>query len=114
MTLPMDRLVPTEIWLGICSYLYPSQLTRLSRVSRTLYEVVTTLKVWNHYYSRIWWKASSVDMPRDPLRLYPGATTKHHMLYVVAASYLVCESCASVSHPWSPQKYAALPLAVPE
>jgi hypothetical protein len=53
-------------------------------------------------------------MPRDPLRLYSGAITKFHMLYVVVASYLVCESCASVSHPLGPQKYAALPLAVPE
>lgn len=54
------------------------------------------------------------DMSRDPLIGYPSATTKFHMLYVVAASYLVCDNCTSVSHPWIPPKYAALPLAVPE
>ncbi|KAF9079553.1 hypothetical protein BGX23_003716, partial [Mortierella sp. AD031] len=81
---------------------------------RALYEVVTSLDVWRYYHDRIWLSYDSVSLLRDPLTDYPGATTKLRMLYVMAASYLVCDNCASVSRPRGPQKYAALPLAVSE
>ena len=41
----LDKLLPLEIWEHIGGFLYPSQLCRLSRTSRTMYEYVGSLKV---------------------------------------------------------------------
>ncbi|KAG0280755.1 hypothetical protein BGZ96_001432 [Linnemannia gamsii] len=76
--------------------------------------MVTSLFVWNVYYDRVWLRYDAADMPRDPLMSCSGVPTKLHMFYVVAASYRICEQCARISRPWGPQKYAALPLPVPE
>lgn len=73
---PADERVPIEIWEKVCSYLYPSQLMRLSRVSRTLYEVVASSNVRYYYYNRICLGYDYVYMLRDPLIACRGAHTR--------------------------------------
>ncbi|KAI7832359.1 hypothetical protein BC939DRAFT_435289 [Gamsiella multidivaricata] len=107
----VDKRVPAEVWEKICSYLYPSQLSRLSRASRSLYELVASLKVWHSYYMRL---AGTGLL--NLFRRLPGTPLyKTYMQYIFALSYHICEGCSTFSRPlWNLQDFGAIPLPVLE
>ncbi|KAK3827844.1 MAG: hypothetical protein J3Q66DRAFT_394167 [Benniella sp.] len=45
-TMGPEKRVPIEVWERIFNYLYPSQLSRLSMVCRTLPDIVAKLPIW--------------------------------------------------------------------
>ncbi|KAF9982137.1 hypothetical protein BGZ75_006484 [Mortierella antarctica] len=103
-----DSRLPTELWKVVCSYLYPSQLARLSRVNRTLNRLVSNMRIWSAYFVQLRGRRSFPFF--EHLRNKPN----HHMHYIIALSYHICDHCTILSHPDSPQKFAAMPLSVLE
>ncbi|CAO3564334.1 unnamed protein product [Mortierella alpina] len=101
--------LPTELWQAVCSYLYPSQLARLSRVNRTLYRLVANMRLWSTYFIQLRGRRWSFPF-YEQLRNKPQL----HMHYIIALSYHVCDQCTILSHPDSPQKFAAMPLSILE
>ncbi|KAF9278688.1 hypothetical protein BGZ68_008417 [Mortierella alpina] len=106
--LSVDIRLPTELWEAICSYLYPSQLARLLRVSRTLYRLVASMNIWSFYFTHLQGRRSF------PLYQHLINKPQHHMHYIISISYQVCDKCTILSNPDSPQKFAAMPLPVLE
>ena len=51
--LSTDRRVPFEVWQHICSFLYPSQLSRMSMVNTTLHKVVDSLPYWSLLFRQV-------------------------------------------------------------
>ncbi|KAI8604182.1 hypothetical protein EDD21DRAFT_366928 [Dissophora ornata] len=90
--LSLPRHVPVEIWEVVCSYLPPSQLARLSRVSRVMYEVVCGLRLWKDWFDDL---VDNTKIRYDDLaKFHPK---DHHpavyMLYLFARSFVLCEEC---------------------
>ncbi|KAF9535223.1 hypothetical protein EC957_001900, partial [Mortierella hygrophila] len=44
---PAHKRVPVEVWEQIFSFLYPSQLSRISMVNKNFNSIVSLLKVWS-------------------------------------------------------------------
>lgn len=86
--MPIDYVnkIPIELWLHICSNLYPSQLARLSQTNRSLYEIVAGLGTWTKILQQVY----PDRLERTILGL---STVKSHMLYVLASSFRICEQC---------------------
>lgn len=91
-TLGSLQPLPFEIISRICDYLFPSQLSRMSRVNQTLYAIMSDHPKWRlifsiaHMYQRL----------ERPLYLNPtGAAPPNnkYMQYVCAESVLICEQC---------------------
>lgn len=83
----IDCRLPIEVWHKICSYLYPSQLSRLSLVSKTLAETIASLRYWSLLFHR------SHD-PKTALWLLAGVPeSKCYMMYMCAWSSMICEGC---------------------
>ena len=83
----IDERVPQEIWERIFGRLYPSQLTRMSRVNKNFNKIVSSLSVWSRMYSLTFG-------PTMPLRtLLSRSESNSYMLYMCAWSLEVCEEC---------------------
>ncbi|KAF9433266.1 hypothetical protein BGZ76_009671 [Entomortierella beljakovae] len=98
--------IPKETWKWICSYLYPSELTRLSTVNKTMYELVKDLKVWKEWYFK--------SQKSSKLALIPGLSESHSfMLYLCSVSFSICELCIrSCKGNRQRGRLAAMPLPV--
>ncbi|KAF9358750.1 hypothetical protein BGX34_008781 [Mortierella sp. NVP85] len=83
---PLDERVPVEVWEHVFRYLYPSQLSRVSRVSKTFYDIIDGLSIWHEIYIK------GLSSPRQDIDF--GLTTpKRLMLFVFACSFCICEHC---------------------
>ncbi|GJJ74963.1 hypothetical protein EMPS_07321 [Entomortierella parvispora] len=99
-----DKRVPVEIWEKIFSDLYPSQLSRLSRVSKTLYAIVASLPIWIRLFE--------LTHPNKALRLLQGRSSSICcMIYMCAISLHFCEACQKLI-PFRQEHSAKLPLPV--
>ncbi|KAG0048717.1 hypothetical protein BGZ83_006381 [Gryganskiella cystojenkinii] len=100
-----DVKVPLEVWEQIFIYLYPSQLSRMSMVSKTLSSVIGSLVLWLHLF----------NISHDAhigLRLLKGVPeSKSYMLYMCATSLHLCERCFRLV-PFEVENSAELPLPV--
>lgn len=83
----IDKRVPPEIWERILSRLYPSQLSRMSRVNRNFNKIVSSLPGWSRMFSVVF----GPKMRLRTLRNMPES--KSYMLYVCAGSLYICEEC---------------------
>ena len=54
-----DELLPIEIWERTLTYLYPSQIARLSRVSRTMYSIPAASRYWSRLFRCVFGPKSS-------------------------------------------------------
>ncbi|CAO3565265.1 unnamed protein product [Mortierella alpina] len=107
----LDHLgIPANVWRAICSYLYPSQLARLSLVSKALYEVVAGQEIWTDWFERSYANGAL----QQTLRIIPGMSpSKCHMLYMCATSFQVCEGCfRRCTVTYQRGKMIMMPLAV--
>lgn len=87
----IDKRLPTEVWEQIFCYLYPSQLSRLSMVSKTFYTIVCSLAMWSRLFT-------STFGPKKRLRPLIGISeSKSYMLYLCASSLHICENCNSLT-----------------
>ncbi|KAG0376021.1 hypothetical protein BGX24_008391 [Mortierella sp. AD032] len=82
----IDNRIPVEIWEQIFSNLYPSQLCRLSMVSRAFETIVTLLPIWYQLFTE--------NNFKKRLRFLRGISeSKSYMLYMCANSLHICEEC---------------------
>lgn len=91
----VDKRVPPEVWERIFKYLFPSQLSRISMVSRSLYDIVSKLPVWGEMYDKA--------HPQHKNHLVGGVKPRvgknpplDFMLHMLAESLRICELCFSV------------------
>ncbi|KAF9024391.1 hypothetical protein CPC16_007181 [Podila verticillata] len=98
--------IPLHVWVKICSYLYPSQLARLSQMNRAMYEMITSLGTWTEILKR----AHPDRLDRVILGL---PIPKSHMLYVLAMSFRICEQCFRYCRVVGHKNRACLPLPIP-
>lgn len=99
-----DIRIPTEVWERIFSYLYPSQLSRLSIVSKAFYSIVASLPVWTRLFA--------LAHPNMELRLLRGRSASNScFLYMCAISLHFCESCQKLT-PFQQDNPFKLPLPV--
>ncbi|KAG0053650.1 hypothetical protein BGZ83_000721 [Gryganskiella cystojenkinii] len=102
-----DKRLPFEIWEHILTFLYPSQIARLSRCSRTMYEIISASIVWSPWFK----KAFGPEVILDTLPAMKES--KSYMLYMCAVSSRVCEQCLVYAVPSKMvQDRAARPLRV--
>ncbi|KAG0308084.1 hypothetical protein BGZ99_001272 [Dissophora globulifera] len=108
-TLPYH--LPVEVWETICSYLRPSQLARLSRVSKALYEIVCGIRFWKNWYLELAKEKefTSSDLNVDSLDDYHPAV---YMLYILSKSFILCEQCRKSHAPKSYHRVSTVPLPV--
>lgn len=88
----IDRRVPLEIWDCIFQNLYPSQLSRVSRVNKNLNMIVSSLVLW----SRIFVISQGPKAHLRPLLRIPKS--KSYMLFVCATSLHICERCFGLAN----------------
>lgn len=88
-----DKRLPFEIWEHILTFLYPSQITRLSRASKTLYDIIGASVIWSRWFRT----AFGPDIVLDTLPAIPESHS--YMLYMCAVSGRVCEQCLIYSVP---------------
>ncbi|GJJ76747.1 hypothetical protein EMPS_09106 [Entomortierella parvispora] len=101
----IDQRLPAEVWREICSYLYLSQLCRLSMVNHTLDAIVGQLPIWRYLYNSF--------SPNKRLRLlFNKPALKSYMLYVCANSLHICEECYWYARA-ATLVYFPLPVLVP-
>ncbi|KAG0375286.1 hypothetical protein BGX24_009307, partial [Mortierella sp. AD032] len=101
-----DR-VPNEVWEKILSYLYPSQLSRMSMVNRSLNQTVSSLEVW----SQMFYTAHGPRTELRPLVCIPKFKSSH-MIFMCASSLHVCEKCFGLTG-YNAEKLYTLPLPIP-
>jgi len=82
-----DKRLFVEIWEHIFAFLYPSQIARLSRTSRTMHGIISASSYWPRLFKRIF----GPDYQLDTLAAMPEATS--HMRYLCAVSGRICENC---------------------
>ncbi|KAF9916950.1 hypothetical protein BX616_002353 [Lobosporangium transversale] len=81
--------IPNSLWVKICSYLYPSQLARLSQANKMLYKVVTGLSCWT-----LWYNNRMHGLPKVTVQKIPELMASHNfMLYMCVLSLQLCEQC---------------------
>ncbi|KAF9349537.1 hypothetical protein BGX34_001752 [Mortierella sp. NVP85] len=96
--------LPLEIWVKICSHLYPSQLARFSRVNQTAYCLVASLERWEGWFKRLHGKphtklkylqeGTNLRQEMHIMRPIPGLSiSQSYMLFMCAISLQVCEKC---------------------
>ncbi|KAG0294814.1 hypothetical protein BGZ98_001613 [Dissophora globulifera] len=108
-TLPYH--LPVEVWETICSYLRPSQLARLSRVSKALYEIVCGIRFWKNWYLELAKEKefTSSNLNVESLDDYHPAV---YMLYLLSKSFILCEQCRKSHAPKSYHRVSTVPLPV--
>ncbi|KAK3827842.1 MAG: hypothetical protein J3Q66DRAFT_321225 [Benniella sp.] len=105
---PLDKRVPIEVWENIFQYLYPSQLARVSQVSKAFYNIVDGLSLWLKIYS-----IGRLSSPRQDIG-FGVITPKRLMLFVIACSFCICEQCFHFCDGENALgRLAAMPLPVP-
>ncbi|KAI8352008.1 hypothetical protein B0O80DRAFT_499914 [Mortierella sp. GBAus27b] len=95
--------LPLDVWIRICSHLYPSQLTRISLANKAVYNLVASLDNWEAWYKQLHGKAhtkinsNSESTSRQAMHIMqplPGLPKSHsYMLFMCAISRQVCEVC---------------------
>ena len=96
--------LPLEIWVKICSHLYPSQLARFSRVNQTAYKLVASLERWEGWFKRLHGTphirlkylqaGTNIRQEMHIMRPIPGLSiSQSYMLFMCAISLQVCEQC---------------------
>ncbi|GJJ74961.1 hypothetical protein EMPS_07319 [Entomortierella parvispora] len=99
-----DKRIPAEIWSEVFSNLYPSQLSRLSLVSKTFYSIVASLNIWIQLFA--------LTHPDRELRVLKGRSASAScMVYMCAVSLHFCESCQKLI-PFQQTHAAKLPMPV--
>jgi len=96
-----SKRIPLKIWEQVGKYLYPSELCRLSRVSRWLYVSVGSLRIWERWF---------IKTHGTKQRLHAFARIpepRSYMRFMCAISLLVCEECGSCA------KLESLPMDAP-
>ncbi|KAG9061642.1 hypothetical protein KI688_007223 [Linnemannia hyalina] len=99
--------VPNEVWEGILSRLYPSQLSRMSMVNKNLNVIVSSLEVW----PRMFHAAYGLEAQLRPLMCIPKAKSSY-MIFMCASSLHVCEKCFGLTG-YNAHKLYWLPLPIP-
>ncbi|KAF9951526.1 hypothetical protein BGZ65_005893 [Modicella reniformis] len=108
---PIDKRLPVEVWSRIFQYLYPSQLSRVSLVSKTLYDVVDRLDLWLKVYLQGYLE---VPVPNIDTNILKPDLPKRLMLYVFARSFSICEQCFRFCDGETPGRLPFMPLPVGE
>ncbi|KAK3827850.1 MAG: hypothetical protein J3Q66DRAFT_363050 [Benniella sp.] len=91
----LEKRLPTETWEQIFLFLYPSQLSRVSMVCRTFYDIVSKLSVWSEIYATV--HPNKQNHVIGGFKPVPGKNpNKDFMIYVCAESLQICELCLSV------------------
>ncbi|KAF9931103.1 hypothetical protein BGZ65_005052 [Modicella reniformis] len=91
----IEKRVPFEVWVRILQYLYPSQLSRVSMVCRTLYEIVSELAIWPEIYTKA--HPDNKNHLIGGIKPTPGKNPrKLFMHYLCAEGLQICELCYSV------------------
>ncbi|KAF9278310.1 hypothetical protein BGZ88_000639, partial [Linnemannia elongata] len=103
----IDKRVPREIWDQILHRLYPSQLSRLSMVNKTLNVIVSSLMVW----PRMFYAAHGPKAQLRPLVSISGLKSSY-MMFMCASSLHVCEKCFGLTE-YNADKAYMLPLPIP-
>ncbi|KAK3827847.1 MAG: hypothetical protein J3Q66DRAFT_394169 [Benniella sp.] len=109
----LENRVPVEVWERIFEHLYPSQLSRVSMVCRTFYDIVGKLPVWPDIYAKAHPGGQNhVIGGIKPVR--GKSLNKDFMVHVCGESFQICELCFSVfSGAGVPKdRMASLPLPV--
>ncbi|KAF9123817.1 hypothetical protein BG015_005237 [Linnemannia schmuckeri] len=84
---PVYKRIPVEVWEQIFSYLYPSQLSRISMVNKNLNSIVSLLEVWSRMFA-------VAHGPKAHLRPLLGISkSKSYMMFMCSSSLHVCERC---------------------
>lgn len=93
----IEKRIPMETWVGVFKHLYPSQLSRISQVCRTFYDVVIGLPIWPEMFDKVH------QNNRDHLLQFSGGISLGSirdscdlMQYLCAQSFRICEQCLSV------------------
>ena len=91
----LEKRLPTETWEQIFLFLYPSQLSRVSMVCRTFYDIVSNLSLWSEIYATV--HPNNQNHVIGGFKPVPGKDpNKDLMLYICAESLRICELCLSV------------------
>ncbi|KAI8602772.1 hypothetical protein EDD21DRAFT_370947 [Dissophora ornata] len=86
----VQHLLPRELWQGIFHSLYPSQLSRLSMVCKTFYDIIAEMDVWTKWHSRAHPFLGTLDQRLPCLGM---SLSKAAMLHLFAESFSICELC---------------------
>ncbi|KAF9934255.1 hypothetical protein BGZ65_003845 [Modicella reniformis] len=99
----IEKRVPIEVWERILQFLYPSQLSRVSMVCRTFYEIVSGLALWSEMFAKVYPNNNNNNNNNNNETLLGGIKPvsgknppKDFMQYICAASFQICEVCYSV------------------
>ncbi|KAG0303716.1 hypothetical protein BGZ98_006360 [Dissophora globulifera] len=110
----IDHTVPTEVWVQVFQYLYPSQLSRLSMVSTSFYSIVSGLSQWIHWFNKTY---GHLKFWINPLSSQPSSRGCHprvYMQHLCAESMHICEQCLTANdqmrRPRAPM--ASMPLRI--
>ncbi|KAK3827851.1 MAG: hypothetical protein J3Q66DRAFT_321241 [Benniella sp.] len=91
----LEKRLPTETWEQIFLFLYPSQLSRVSMVCRTFYDIVSKLSLWSEIYATV--HPNNQNHVIGGFKPVPGKNlNKDFMIYICAESLQICELCLSV------------------
>jgi len=91
----LEKRLPTGTWEQIFLFLYPSQLSRVSMVCRTFYDIVSKLSVWSGIYATV--HPNNQNHVVGGFKPVPGKNlNKDFMVYICAESLQICELCLSV------------------
>lgn len=102
----VDKRIPVDVWHHIFQYLYPSQLSRVSQVSKTLYDVVEGMSLWRTIYQK--------GLHIRPNIGFGATLPKRLMSFIFACSFCICEQCfRSCDGENALGRLAAMPLPVP-
>ncbi|KAK3827849.1 MAG: hypothetical protein J3Q66DRAFT_321238 [Benniella sp.] len=114
-TTGLEKRLPTEVWEWIFKYLYPSQLSRVSMVCRTFYDIVAKLHIWTEIYA----KAHPDNQNHVVGGIKPvlgDNPIKDFMLHICAESLRICELCFltynGTDMSWDRLAYLTLPVHV--
>ncbi|KAF8925968.1 hypothetical protein BGZ47_002947 [Haplosporangium gracile] len=103
---PVLKRVPAEIWEQIFSYLYPSQLSRISMVNKNLNSIVSLLGIWSRMFAIAYG-------PKAHLRPLLGIPKfKSYMRFMCASSFHVCERCFDLTE-YNAGNLSKMPLPMP-
>ncbi|KAF9358749.1 hypothetical protein BGX34_008780 [Mortierella sp. NVP85] len=112
-TTGVEKRLPTEVWERVFKYLYPSQLSRISRVCRVFYDIVIDFPIWPEIYAKA--HPTGQNHVAGGVKPVLGKNpNRYFMFHVCAESFQICELCFSVhSDPRvSKDRLASLPLPV--
>ncbi|KAG0230486.1 hypothetical protein BGW42_000907 [Actinomortierella wolfii] len=96
---PHLQNLPPELFSLIVSYLYPSELTKLASVSKTMYKLVENQPIWKRIMEK-----HNLPLPKRKLPTL--------LSVILAYSDLLCEQCFSLSEVWRGMVYSNRPLPV--